>query len=59
MDDAILYFFYGIGSFGSTIFDKINRTFCKIGYSRAASELSRAGYFEEAEKCIRHLKELQ
>ena len=58
MDGAILYFTHGIGSFGTNFIAKINRTFCKIGYMRAATELKRAGYNEEANKCIRLMNSL-
>lgn len=41
-----------IGSHIGGIFSKINRTFYKIGYRRAASELFRQGYHAEAKRCL-------
>ena len=58
MNGAVLYFSHGLGDFGNTIFAKISRTFHRIGYLRAAAELSRAGYAEEAAKCIRLMNSL-
>lgn len=58
MNGAILYFSHGIGDFGNTIVAKINRTFLTIGYLRAAAELDRMGYREEADKCIGLMKSL-
>lgn len=58
MNGAILYFSHGIGDFGTSIIAKINRSFHKIGYMRAAGELSRAGYHKEAENCLRLMKSL-
>ena len=34
------------------ILGKINRTFAKIGYARAANELHRLGYYEQARQAI-------
>ena len=58
MSGAILYFSHGIGGFGTNVFTKISRALHKIGYLRAAGELSRAGYFEEANKCYRLARSL-
>lgn len=41
-----------IGSWVYGIFIKINRTFHKIGYRRAASELARLGYRAESKRCL-------
>ena len=59
MDGAILYLSYGIGSFGSTVAAKINRVFYKIGYTRAAAELRKLGYLEEAKRCMMEVKKLK
>ena len=40
------------------IFAKIGRTINKIGYHRAAAELSRIGYAEEARKCLEQYNRL-
>ena len=58
MSGAILYFSHGIGDFGNTFIAKINRAFLKIGYIRAATELNKLGYPEEASKCIRLMNSL-
>lgn len=58
MNGTVLYFTHGIGDFGTNVLAKISRSFHKIGYLRAAGELSRAGYFEEANKCYRLAKSL-
>ena len=58
MNGAVLYFAHGIGDFGTNVLAKINRSFHKIGYLRAAGALSRAGYFEEANKCYRMARSL-
>ena len=58
MSGAILYFSHGIGDFGSVIASKINRAFLKIGYIRAATELNKLGYPEEANRCIRLMNSL-
>ena len=36
-------------------FDRFTQT---IGYSRAAAELARMGYHEEAKKCMMHIQEI-
>jgi hypothetical protein len=58
MSAAILYFTHGIGDFGNSFAAKISRSFHKIGYLRAAGELSRAGYQAEADKCYRLARSL-
>ena len=58
MNGAIVYFSHGLGDFGTTVISKISRSFHKIGYLRAAGELSRARYFEEANKCYRLARSL-
>jgi hypothetical protein len=40
------------------LFAKFGRAINKIGYHRAAAELSRIGYTEEAKKCLEQLKQL-
>lgn len=58
MNGAILYFSHGIGDFGINVFAKISRSLHKVGYLRAAGELSRAGYHQEADKCYRLARSL-
>ena len=42
----------------SNFFNSVNRHFQKIGYIRAARELTRAGYPDEARNCIKMMNEL-
>jgi hypothetical protein len=44
-----------IGSWFNDLFAKVNRSFYKIGYYRAATELTRLGYVEEARQCLKEL----
>lgn len=41
------------------VITKTNRKFYKIGYSRAAYELQRLGYVEEAKRCRELLEEIK
>ena len=43
----------------SGIWNSINNTFQIIGYSRAASELVRHGYYKEAKACMLQAAELR
>ena len=43
-------------SFMSGVYASIGRTFLKIGYARAATELSRLGYYKEAKELTRKLQ---
>ena len=58
MSGTILYFSHGIGDFGTVLLAKIGRTFDRIGYARAAAELNRLGYVEQAKYCIRQMNSL-
>ena len=40
-------------------FRAVNRTFEIAGYSRAAAELARLGYYEEAKNCMMQIKTLK
>lgn len=42
-----------------SIWDRINKTFQIIGYSRAARELAQLGYIEEAKNCMMQIKALR
>ena len=46
---AMSYVVNPFGNFGKALF----RTFEIIGYARAAGELQRLGYFEEAKNCAK------
>lgn len=39
--------------------NKTNRTIHRIGYARAAAELYRLGYYEEAKKCRKLISEFK
>ena len=52
---AMNYVVNPFGDFGKALF----RTFEIIGYARAAAELQRLGYHEEAEKCASILAALK
>ena len=43
----------------SGLWSALDRLTQVAGYSRAAAELARQGYHEEAKKCMMHLRELQ
>lgn len=58
MSGTILYFSNGISIFGSNFFAKVGRLFDRIGYARAAAELNRLGYVEQAKYCIRQMNSL-
>ena len=55
MDTVMRYTFAPL----SGIWNGINNTFQIIGYSRAASELARHGYFNEAKSCMLQAAELR
>ena len=40
-------------------FGAVGRTFEILGYSRAASELARLGYMEEAKNCMMQIKSIK
>ena len=42
----------------SDVWFKFDRTFNRIGYARAAGELRRLGYHEEANHCIKEMNRL-
>ena len=42
-----------------SIWTRIWNTFEVIGYSRAASELARLGYYAEAKECMMQIKRLK
>ena len=43
----------------SGFWSSLNRAFEIAGYSRAAAELARLGYYKEAKYCMMQIKELQ
>jgi len=42
----------------SGLWSSLDRFTQTIGYSRAAAELARMGYHEEAKKCMMHIQEI-
>lgn len=38
---------------------KFNRSFNRVGYARAATELARLGYHEEAQYCLEQMRDLE
>lgn len=42
----------------SGLWSSIDRFTQVVGYSRAAAELARMGYHEEAKKCMMHIQEM-
>lgn len=42
-----------------SIWQRFQIAFSIIGYSRAASELARLGYYEEAKNCMMMIKDLK
>jgi hypothetical protein len=42
----------------SGLWSSLDRLTQTIGYSRAAAELARMGYHEEAKKCMMHIQEI-
>ena len=43
----------------SSFWTGLNRTFEIMGYSKAAAELARLGYHEEAKNCMMQIKNLK
>jgi hypothetical protein len=42
----------------SGLWSSLDRFTQTVGYSRAAAELARMGYHEEAKKCMMHIQEM-
>jgi hypothetical protein len=42
----------------SGLWSSLDRFTQTVGYSRAAAELARMGYHEEAKKCMMHIQEI-
>jgi len=42
----------------SGLWSSLDRFTQTVGYSRAAAELARMGYTEEAKRCMMHIKEV-
>ena len=42
-----------------SFFERVNKAFTIVGYSRAIGQLTRLGYHKEAENCLKLLKELK
>ncbi len=43
----------------SWLWDSLDRTTAVIGYSRAAAELSRLGYYEQAKQCMLEVSKIK
>ena len=51
MSDLVMGATTSISSWVTNIITKINYTFHKVGYLKAAAELQRLGYYKEANRC--------
>jgi len=49
---------YNVNNWFVRVGDAVARTFAKVGYARAASELARLGYYQEANRCIEEIRKL-
>jgi len=49
---------YNINIWFVRLGNNIACTFAKVGYARAASELARLGYYQEAKRCIEEIRKL-
>jgi len=49
---------YNVNNWFVRVGNNIARTFAKVGYARAASELARLGYRQEANRCIEEIRKL-
>lgn len=58
MNAIVLDATHSFGSWLDHIWSKFNRSFDRVGYARAAAELRRLGYHEEANRCLEEMKKL-
>ena len=58
MNAIVLDTTYSFGHWAMRILRKLSRQIDKIGYARAASELARLGYREQARHCVEQMNKL-
>jgi hypothetical protein len=58
MNAIVLNSYTSVGNWSHTFFAKIGNAINKIGYHRAATELARIGYTEQARKCLEQYNSL-
>lgn len=58
MNAIVLNSYTSVGNWSHTFSAKIANAIYKIGYHRAAAELARIGYTEEAKKCMEQYRQM-
>ena len=58
MNAIVLNSYNTFGYWFHNVANKMGRQINRVGYLRAAAELNRIGYTEEARKCLEQLKHL-